>query len=170
MYRFLFALAVLAFAMPASLAQAKAETISHVYGDATVAFPDVTIHDTFDVRGNPQTFVASGFYRQHVFGEGFDIDFTGTVDCLNVVGNTAYLSGILTASNRPDIAVGSPFYTSMTDASPDGTGDMVGGTYLNSPYTCLSIIPPEFLVTSGNVVIQQCDRINGSDKCKAKDE
>jgi len=173
MRRFLFTVAVLALAIPASLAEAKSkEPVNLVSGDATVEFPlyGETVHDTFDVTGSGLTFAASGFYRQHVLAEGLDIDLTGQVDCLNVVGNSAYMSGTLTASNRPDIPVGTPFYTSMTDTSSDGSGDLVGATYLNPGFTCVVSIPPEFVITSGNVMIQHCDWISGSGKCKTEDE
>jgi hypothetical protein len=173
MRRFVCTVAVLALAIPVSLAEAKAkEPVNFVYGDATVDFPlyGETVQDTFDVTGNALTFAASGFYRQHVLAVGLDIDITGQVDCLSVVGNTAYLNGVLTESNRQDIPVGTPFYTSMTDTSPDGSGDIVGATYLNPGFTCAVSIPPEFVITSGNVVIQHCDWINGSGKCKTEDE
>jgi hypothetical protein len=178
MRRFLCMVAVLALAIPASLAEAKSkEPVNFAYGDATVVFPlyGETFHATFDVTGNPLTFAASGLYRQHVFGEGFDFDITGDVDCLRLVGgNTAYMSGIITESNRADIPVGTPFFTDVTDTSPDGSGDELGRTYLNPGFTCATILPPGFLtgfvITSGNVVVQHCDWINGSGKCKTEDE
>jgi hypothetical protein len=68
--------------------------------------------------------------------------------CLNVVGNTAYLSGEVVASNRDDIPIGTPFYTVVVDVSPDGAGDMVGPVYLTG-LTCADVQPAEFQSLQG---------------------
>ena len=95
---------------------------------------------------------------------------TGLVDCLRVVGNTAYMSGILTEGT---FLPGSRFYQSVRDTSPDGAGDMVSGIFLGElgfpSLTCEDVEPPEDVITSGNIVIEQCDWINGSGKCKTTD-
>jgi hypothetical protein len=41
---------------------------------------------------------ASGSFRQHTVAQGVDLLMIGSVDCLRVVGNTAYISG--TTRNR----------------------------------------------------------------------
>jgi hypothetical protein len=115
--------------------------------------------------------VASGSFRQHTFGEGVDDDFRGSVDCLRVVANAAYISGFVTASNY--LPVGTPFYTSMIDTSPGGTGDLIGPTFVDlmgtGGLTCADTEPTENVIAAGNVVIEQCDWINGAGKCKTKD-
>jgi hypothetical protein len=56
------------------------------------------------------------------------------------------------------------------DASPDGAGDSVGFTFLGPTFTCENVEPPEFVIASGNIVIEQCDKVTGSGKCKTKDK
>jgi hypothetical protein len=177
MRRLVFLIALLALAMPVSLATAKHVPVDHVFGDATLEFPasvpPVTEQTTFDVTGDPLSTAASGSFRKTIIGDGVDIEMTGLVDCLRVVGDTAYISGTLTAS-KGTFPPGSPFYQSMRDTSPDGTGDTVSATFLGRPdvaptLTCEDTEPPEHVITSGNIVIEQCDWINGSGKCKTKD-
>jgi hypothetical protein len=173
MRRLVFLIVLLALAMPVSLASAKHAPVNHVFGDVTLEFfsPSITVQITFDVTGDPLSSVASGSFRQHTFGEGVDDDFTGSVDCLRVVGNTAYISGFVTASSY--LPVGTPFYSSMVDASPDGTGDMIGPTFVDltgtGGLTCADTEPAGNVITSGNVVIEQCQKVTGSGKCKTKD-
>jgi N-6 DNA Methylase len=88
-------------------------------------------------------------------------------NCLNVVGNTAYLSGEVVASNRDDIPIGTPFYTVVVDVSPDGAGDMVGPVYLTG-LTCADVQPAEFTITTGNVVVEQCLKIAAEGECTGK--
>jgi hypothetical protein len=60
----------------------------------------------------------------------------------------------------------------MTDTSPDGTGDIIGPTFvalIGPALTCAATEPPANVIVSGNIVIEQCDWINGSGKCKTKD-
>jgi hypothetical protein len=129
MRRLVVLIALLALAMPVSLAAAKHVPVNHVFGDVTLEFPDATVQYTFDVTGDVFSTAASGSFRLHIFGEGVDNDMRGSVDCLMVVGNAAYISGVVTSST--DLAVGTPFFTTMVDTIPDGTGDMIGPTYLD---------------------------------------
>jgi len=166
MRRLVFLIALLALAMPVSLAAAKHAPVNHVFGDVTLLdFPGVT--ETFDVIGDPLSTAASGSFRNHFVSGGVDIDVTGTVDCLRVVGNTAYISGTITASNN--VPVGTPFYTSVRDASPDGAGDTVGTFFVGPGLTCADVQPLGLVIASGNIVIEQCEWITGSGKCKTKD-
>jgi hypothetical protein len=167
MRRLVFLIALLALAMPVSLAAAKHAPVNHVFGDVTVELPGETDQYTFDVAGDPLSSAASGSFRWQIVAEGVDVLLIGSVDCLRVVGNTAYISGTITESNT--VAVGTPFYTSMVDMSPDGTGDMVGPIYPFPGLTCADVQVTEFVIASGNIVIEQCDKITGSGKCKTKD-
>jgi hypothetical protein len=172
MRRLVFLVALLALAMPVSLAAAKHAPVNHVFGDVTQDFPGEADQITFDVTGDPLSTAASGSYHRHiVIQEGFEIvevDMTGVVDCLRVVGNTAHMSGVLTASIGT-LPPGTPFYTSVRDTSPDGTGDTVAATFLGQGATCFLNEQPGRAIASGNIVIEQCDWINGSGKCKTKD-
>jgi hypothetical protein len=170
MRRLVFLIALLALAMPVSLAAAKHTPVNHVFGDVTLLVTELSsVQFTFDVTGDPLSNAASGSFRWRVAG-GAEGEMTGSVDCLRVVGNTAYISGTFTEGNL--ITVGTPFYTTMMDASPDGTGDMVGGIYLATAgfdLTCADVRPADLPIASGNIVIEQCDKITGSGKCKTKD-
>jgi hypothetical protein len=159
--------ALLILLVPVAAADAKSAPAYVVSGDALVDFAGVeTVEWVADVTGDPATLTATGSFRQHIVAEGLDIDLTGSVDCLNVVGSTAYLSGVITASNREDIAVGTPFYTSVTDGSSTGAVDIVGPNYLNPGLTCSSTVAPEFVVTSGDLSILACSKLKNSGKCK----
>jgi hypothetical protein len=152
--------------VPVSVANAKSEPVYVVSGDALVDFGNETYEWAADVVGDPSSLTATGTFRQHIVGEGLDIDLTGSVDCLNVVGSTAHLSGIITASNRADIPVGTPFQTSVTDGSSTGTADILGPVYLNPGFTCSTPTAQEFVVTSGDVEVLRCEKLKSSGKCK----
>src|SRR2546430_3573465 len=140
MRRLVFLVSLLALAMPVSLAAAKHAPVNHVFGDVTVEVPGSTDQTTFDVTGDPLSTAATGSFHKHsVFSvEGVEIDMTGAVDCLRVVGNTAYISGTLTAS-QGTLPPGTPFYQSVRDTSPDGTGDTVSATFLGPGLTCADV-------------------------------
>jgi hypothetical protein len=159
--------AVVAIGLAAPVADAKQTPVNHVYGSTIVDFPGETVSDTFDVSGPALTTSASGLFRRHIVADGLDIDVTGAINCLNVVGNTAYLSGSVVASNREDIPIGAPFYTVVVDVSPDGTGDMVGPVYFTG-LTCADVQPAEFTITTGNVVVEQCGMITAEGECTTK--
>jgi hypothetical protein len=170
MRRLGFLIALLALAMPVSLAAPKHVPVNHVFGDVTLLTERSTVQLTFDVTGDPLSNAASGSFRWYSVAGGAEGEMRGSVDCLMVVGNTAYISGTPTEGNL--VTVGTPFYTTMMDASPDGTGDMVGGIYLATAgfdLTCTDVQPADTVITSGNIVIEQCDKITGSGKCKTKD-
>jgi hypothetical protein len=173
MRRLVFFIGLLALAMPVSLASAKHAPVNHVSGDVTLEFPRGDSDQImFDVTGDPLSTAASGSFHKHsVFHEVLgivEIDMTGLVDCLRVVGDTAYMSGVITAS-MGTVPPGTPFFQSVRDTSPAGTGDTVSATFVGAGATCFLSEPPEFVIASGNIVIEQCDWINGSGKCKTKD-
>jgi hypothetical protein len=174
MRRLIFLIACLALAMPVSLAAAKHAPVNHVFGDFTWEIERSTVQFTFDVTGDPLSTAASGSFRHYSDSAGTVGEMTGSIDCLRVVGNTAYISGTVTGGNL--ISLGTRFYTPIMDASPDGIGDMFGGFYLDwpnstgtGPLTCTEVKPPELVITTGNIVIEQCDKVTGSGKCKTKD-
>lgn len=148
-------LAVAAFA---SLAQAEPpQTVNPraASGDTVVVLgPEVITHH-FHVIGKPLSLAAVGSYQMRsVAPMRMDINITGAVDCLKLVGNTAYMSGTIKASGN-EALVGRPFLTAVADINPDGTGDMVGTVFDSPPGGCGGDLPtyvrPEFTITRGNV-------------------
>jgi hypothetical protein len=86
--------------------------------------------DTFDARGDPVTLEATGFYRRSSeIGSGYFQQ--STIDFLNVVGNRAYISGVITESAFPP-EIGSWVFTLVEDhtASGEPTGSPVSSKAL----------------------------------------
>jgi hypothetical protein len=166
----LFVFAVIAIALPTSVASAKNEPGYLVAGEAIVAFEGGQIAEwSVDVAGSPDSTAAIGTLEFHTFSPDLDIRLVGAVDCLSVVGSTAYFSGVLTESNRADIAVGTPFYSAVTDGGPAGA-DMMAPIYLNPGVTCSPpSFQPEFVATSGDLTIQFCEKLKQNGKCKVGD-
>ena len=161
---------MVAVALPVSAAAAKGEAAYVVSGEAIVDHGGGVMSErTVSVIGDPSTTDVVGTYRFRVYGPDFDIQLAGSVDCLTVVGNTAYISGVLTESNRPDIPVGTPFYSALSDGGPAGV-DVVAPIYLNPGVTCSPpSFQPEFVVTSGDLTILFCDKFKEGGKCKTRD-
>ena len=160
MRAFLFLLITLAVAGSASLAQAEPpQTVNprSASGDTVVIRGPSVITHHFHVIGKPLSLAAVGSFQMRVVDEGrVDIDFTGEVDCLKLVGKRAYMSGTIVASNNED-SVGRRFLTAVADNPPDGPGDWVGAVFEGPPGGCAGDIPtyvwPEFEITSGNVTV-----------------
>ena len=165
--RLLIACAIVALVVPAAVANAAHDSGWVVAGSATVDHGGGVVSEwTVNAVGSPAGRTATGTFRVHIYGADFDIDLSAAVDCLDVVDSTAYLSGVITGSNRSDIPAGTTFFTSMVDGSATATPDVVGPTYLSPGFTCLNPVSPEFAVTSGGVTILSCSKLKASGKCK----
>jgi hypothetical protein len=79
-------------------------------------------------------------------------NFTGTVTCLSVSGNTAVAGGIVTGGDEP---VGSGFVQYMVDNAKPGDGADMSNTIPQAtpPTTCPAFVPPETTVDHGDIVI-----------------
>ena len=80
------------------------------------------------------------------------------VTCLNVVGNTAWLNGVITQASN-NALIGLPTVTQVVDNSPSGVGDQISFTVFspvgNPIPSCLDMPSlPLFLINAGNVVVR----------------
>lgn len=79
------------------------------------------------------------------------------VDCLNVVGNTAYISGVVTQDKCGE-AVGLSAYTQLVDNGPR-VDDLMSVSFTDVPFDCTAAIdvgPYGFLFTprNGQVIVK----------------
>lgn len=168
-FRRFFACALIAIALPTAAASAKGEPAYVVTGEASISFQGGEVVEwAVAVAGDPATTEAVGTFSLHDFSPNFDFLLVGAVDCLTLVGNTAYVSGVLTESNRADVPVGTLFYSAITDGGDAGP-DVVAPMYLNPGVTCSPpSFQPEFVVTSGDFQIRFCDKAKENGKCKTR--
>ena len=157
-FRRFFACALIAIALPTAAASAKGEPAYVVSGEASISFlGGETVEWEYAVAGDPATTEAAGTFSLRDFSPNFDFRLVGAVDCLTIAGNTAYVSGAITQSNRADVPVGTLFYSAVTDGGEAGP-DVVAPMYLNPGVTCSPpSFQPEFVVTSGDFLIGICD-------------
>ena len=82
------------------------------------------------------------------------------VTCLTVVGNTAWIGGVITQASDNTL-IGLPTLTKVVDNTRDGSGDTISFTFVcgppcTDPVACSDM--PEFLVqfpiTAGNVTVR----------------
>jgi hypothetical protein len=158
----------------AAAAGAKQEALSRAYGDVTwTSTPSVVGQDTFDVRGDPVTLAATGFYERRI-GTGFLI--RAEINCLNVNGNEATMSGPITAAFPPPQdptvppIVGSTFRTRVVDGNSLGGPDMIGFIE-TAGLPCSSGVATQLFqpIISGDVVVQECAKFKETkkkEKCK----
>ena len=163
--RYLLVAALFVVLIPVTAANASHESGSVVAADAAIDFGGVeTVAITADITASASS--TSGVFGEHAFGDGFDINYTGAVNCVNVTGSTAYISGTIITSNRADIPVGTPFVAALYDGATAGQPDMVSPVYMNPGFDCATPVALEFVITSGDISVQDCAKLKSSGKCK----
>ena len=84
-----------------------------------------------------------------------DVNFSGSVTCLNLVGHAASVGGRIDSSNSPFIAAGAGVLAFGTDSGEgaNAPGDGVLGLFnLPVPYTCPPVFAFGVLLRQGNFV------------------
>lgn len=112
------------------LAVGAALTEGSVTGGGTITFGSSTEHISVNVVGN------SGFAVFHNRAAGGNFSGRLEIECVDIVGNIATLSGVVTQSNNPEL-VGSEFIFRIVD-----NGEGAGGPDLMSLLTA-SAFPAE---------------------------
>jgi hypothetical protein len=170
--------ALVAVAALPGMAAAKQQPVYRTSGNpaGTVAGFD-QVRATFEATANQlDRGDASGFYEFHRVEGGPLDDFRGNVRCLDVVGNTATMSGEITEAHGGFVPfVGGGFVATVVDNGPNGQGDLFSGygEFGVGTFDCVFPTAPIVPVTSGDVVVESCDKFKekpgtGKDKCKSK--
>jgi hypothetical protein len=144
--RILVSIATMAGGLAFSSASAIAAAPSATGGGSTALF-------TFG-------FTAQSHNDGTVSGNG-EFNYSGTpihvrVDCLQVIGNQAYLSG-QTTEQTDGFSEGTEILWGVQDNSATGLPDLISNVYYSPapPLTCRTFhAPPTFPLTSGNVVVR----------------
>jgi hypothetical protein len=67
------------------------------------------------------------------------------IDCLNVLGNVAVMSGVLTYSNSPNLPVGSDELFAVQGEGPNAPADEMTAAFSGLGITCADIVDPALL-------------------------
>lgn len=89
---------------------------------------------------------------------GGDTSFRMDIDCLNIVGNRAVLSGVVTkvsGNPPPYVFVGAPAVFQVVDNGEGGSAppDLISDVFYQAP-DCRNYSPQPYLPISGNIQVQ----------------
>jgi hypothetical protein len=127
----------------------------------------------FDARSDPSGGGATGFFR---IERPTQLVFAGEVTCLQVVGNTATIAGVVNEVEPPfQTALGETYTFTVIDNGPNGAGDLISVITPSFASPACVPLPPSIPIENGDIVVQDatCERFKehrDPDKSKCKDK